>query len=308
MLKIIESFTGDTEGILGLRAQINTALESHNSVKVKLWQPGIMYQQNNEWLTVIDFINEWQDRPVIFYSNLVPLRDTFCEFRYTNDMFISDHKLYENNTICKSLLQQLKPIENNRKYYWDFLFGQHKPLKDQLYQKLLSHSVEPKVYHTYFKHNPKDGCWSHGYIPHSHSAETIDGKENAFDNPVRHSDLIDTEIYNQSYYSAVIETVIHNDFAMFSEKEAKPIMAQRPFVIFGACHQLRAFRSLGFQTFSSIIDESYDDIEECHERFDAVLNSMEQLTKKDPIEVYQILNPVLEHNKKHFLENKWTKI
>lgn len=307
MTKIIHSFAGNTEEVIRLRKEIYQGLQT-DTVKVKLWQPGIMYQEDDKWLTVIDFINEWKDKPVIFYSNLVPLRGLECKFYYTNDMFICGHNLYNDNVLCSKLLEKLTPINTDRQFYWEFLFGQHKPLKDELYKKLLEHTVEPKVFHTYFKNNPNDGVWSNGFKPKKHSAETIDGGENAFDNPVRHSDLIDTEIYNQSYYSAVIETVIHNDFAMFSEKEAKPIMAQRPFVIFGARHQLRAFRSLGFETFEKVIDESYDEIEDCFKRFDAVLHSMEQLTKKNPIEVYQILKPVLEHNKKHFLENKWTKI
>lgn len=308
MAKIIESFAGNTVQVIQLRDQIQKALEHNDSVKVKMWQPGIMYQQDENWLTVIDFINEWKDKPVIFYSNLVPLRDIECAFHYTNDMFISDHRLYHNNQLCRSLLDQLHPIENVRKYHWDFLFGQHKPLKDELYEKLVSHPVESRVFHTYFKHNPKDGTWSHGYVPRNHSAETIDGKQNPYQNSVRYSDLIDVEIYNQSYYSAVIETVIHNDFAMFSEKEAKPIMAKRPFVIMGARSQLRAFRSLGFKTFASVIDESYDDIEDCYARFDAVLNSMEKLTKENPVDVYRTLNSVLEHNKKHFLENNWATV
>lgn len=307
MTKIIESYAGNTQEVDKLRQQITQALE-YGPVKVHLWQPGIMYQQDEEWLTVIDFINEWKDRPVIFYSNLVPLRGVDCEFHYTNDMFISDNRLYQNDQMCRSLLERLKPIENVRKYHWDFLFGQHKPLKDELHEKLLSHPVESRVFHTYFRHNPKDGTWSHGYVPKNHSAETIDGKENPYDHPVRHSDLVDVEIYNQSYYTAVIETVIHNDFAMFSEKEAKPIMAGRPFIIMGARHQLRAFRSLGYETFASMIDESYDDIVDRYERFDAVLNSMQKLCELDPVSVYKKLNSVLEHNKKHFLENNWTKV
>ena len=181
-------------------------------------------------------------------------------------------------------------------------------MKNELYQKLLNHSVSDKTLHVYFGKDPSKGIWSNGSIPKTHTAETIDGNENAFVNPVRHSDLIDVEIYNQTYYSAVIETVIHNDFAMFSEKEAKPIMARRPFVIMGARHQLRAFRSLGFETFSPVIDESYDDIEDCLERFDSMLDAMEKLCKIDPVEVYKKLLPVIDHNKKHFLENKWTRI
>ena len=107
-------------------------------------------------------------------------------------------------------------------------------------------------------------------------------------------------LYNQTYYTAMIETTIHNDFAMFSEKEAKPIVAKRPFIIFGACRQLEAFRSLGFKTFSKVVDESYDLVEDKAERWHKALDSMVTLTEKDPKEVYSQLEGVLTHNKNHF--------
>jgi hypothetical protein len=91
---------------------------------------------------------------------------------------------------------------------------------------------------------------------------------------------------------------------MFSGKEAKPIVAKRPFVIFGACGQLEAFRSLGFKTFDAVIDESYDLIKEKQERWQKALDSMFELTKSDPRDVYKKLADVLDHNKKHF-ENQY---
>ena len=307
MVKIIESFAGNTQEVDRLRVEIKEAL-SHGPVKVKLWQPGIMYEKNNDWHTVIDFVNEWQGAPVTFYSNLVPLRDVSCEFHYTNDMFISGHDIYETNRECQQIISKLDVIEGHRKYHWEFMFGQYRAIKDELYEKFKSHMISNYCFHNYFRKDTTQGTWSNGYIPKKHTAETIDGNENAFTNPIRHSDLIDTEVYNQSFYSVAIETVIHNDFAMFSEKEAKPIMACRPFVIVGAQHQLRAFRSLGFKTFSPVIDESYDDIEDLQERFSAVMDSMYRLSQQDPIEVYRELDLILKHNKKHFLENDWTKI
>jgi hypothetical protein len=92
---------------------------------------------------------------------------------------------------------------------------------------------------------------------------------------------------------------------MFSEKEAKPIVAQRPFIIFGAWRQLEAFRSLGFKTFFEVIDESYDLIEDKTKRWHRALDSMLELTRHDPVEVYGHLKDVLEHNKIHFENNEW---
>ena len=307
MTKIIESYAGDTQEVEKLRRQIIQAL-AYGPVKVHLWQPGIMYQQDGKWLTVVDFVNEWQGRAVTFYSNVVPLRHVNCPVRYVNDMFISGNRLYERDSKCRKILSDLRAVTNDRKLHWEFLFGQHKPCKDRLYEIFKQHAVAAKTLHTYFGRDPKSGIWSNGFVPKRHTAETIDGNENAFDSPVRHSDLIDPEIYNQSFYSVAIETVVHNDFAMFSEKEAKPIMAKRPFVIFGAHKQLEAFRKLGFKTFNDIIDESYDCVRDHDQRFIAMLDSMHRLCEYDPVEVYKILSPVLEHNKKHFLENNWTRV
>jgi len=99
-----------------------------------------------------------------------------------------------------------------------------------------------------------------------------------------------------------------NSFAMFSEKEAKPIIAKRPFIIVGAKDHLKAFRNLGFKTFSPVIDESYDNEPNKDKRVHMIFDAMEKLSKKDPIEVYQTLEPILEHNKKHFEnKNNWNK-
>ena len=76
-------------------------------------------------------------------------------------------------------------------------------------------------------------------------------------------------------------------------------------MIFGSCGQLKAFRSLGFKTFDGVIDESYDLIEDKHERWQKVLDSMLQLTKMNHIKVHNELANVLLHNKEHFENNEW---
>jgi len=301
--KKIESFTGDTAEVTRLRREINSALDHGHTVKVKLWQPGIMYQQDGQWLSVINFINEWAGQDVQFFSNLVPLRETTSVLTYTNDMFISGHRLYLEDDLCRSLRKKLvKDVSSPRKYHWDLLLGQHRPFKDQLYDQIKQHEVVDKCFLTYM---PKGQCvWSHGHVPKQHTAETIG---DSFANP-RISDLIDPEIYNQTYYSCVVETVNHPDFAMFSEKFAKPIMARRPFVVFGSPRHLEAFRSLGFKTFNSVMDENYDLIDDRDERFQAVLDTMNALSTMDAKEVYDKLHDVLQHNFDHFLDTNWAKI
>ena len=92
---------------------------------------------------------------------------------------------------------------------------------------------------------------------------------------------------------------------MFSEKEAKPIMARRLFTIYGGPGQLKSFRKLGFQTFHEVLDESFDSEPNDEKRLAMLLDSMEMLCKEDPRKVYEKIKPTLEHNYNHFISRHW---
>jgi len=309
MTEIIESYAGNTEETNRLRDLINYNLQKGKHVKVMLYEPAIRFQdKKNDWKTIIDFINEFEGKPVSFYGCIVALRETQCELNFTNDMFLCGHTLYETDERCKKLLKKLQPIESTRSYFWDLLLGHSKPWKDRIYKIFNAHPVSHKTLHNYFKDDPSKGIWSGGYRPRRTTAETLDGNMNPFKDPVRHSDLIDIDVYNQCYYNVAVETSHHQDFAVFNERVAKPIMAKRPFVLYGSRHHLRAFRGLGFQTFDDVIDESYDDIVDDELRFLKMCDSMLSLCEKDPVEVYNALQKTLDHNKKHFLENNWVRV
>ena len=298
---------GSTESINQLRKKIQEEIQKGNKILVKLLQPGVMYKKNNRWHTVVDFINEWQGKPVRFQSNLVPIKTCNVPFDYTNDMFFSGTRLYIENQMCVGLLDMLTPThEKHTEKFWDLLLGEASDNKDWLYNAVSGHPVLTKTFLTYFGKDTEKGFWSeHVVRPKKHTAETLGPLKNRFNTQIRCSDLLDPAIYNMTYYTAMIETTIHNDFAMFSEKEAKPIIAKRPFVIFGSKGHLKAFRSLGFKTFDPIIDESYDIIEDKNQRWSKALDSMYKLTKIDPVLVYQTLEEVLLYNKKHFENNNW---
>ena len=73
-------------------------------------------------------------------------------------------------------------------------------------------------------------------------------------------------------------------------------MAQRMFIMFAPQHTLRFIKSLGFDTFDSIIDESYDDIADPRERFDRAFDQVEYLAEQDPVEVYEKVLPITQYN------------
>ena len=248
-----------------------------------------------------DFINKFsKDLPVTFFANLISHVPLNRPLRYLNDMFFQSNKIYREYEVCKSLLAKLEHNFDKR-FYWELMCSN----ETSLYNLLNSHPVKHKTFATC--HALGISHWGPDVITPKNGrsgAETFEKEHN-----IRCSDLIDPSIYNQSYYSCVVETVIppDNRLSMFSEKEAKPIIAKRPFIIVGTKDHLKSFRQLGFKTFSPVIDESYDDEPDLDKRKSKILDAMLKLTELDPKEVYNELETVIEHNYNHFYEHQWNK-
>ena len=304
-LGFISSWKIDAQSLDKLRTTIGELSTVCDTVHVNLGEPGFMWNYPHEdttgWdvriYTTIDYINSFKQPNLVFHANLVPMKPVNHPLHYLNDMFFYGPRLYEENKLCKSLLAKLE-YNSKKKYHWEAMCGWH----DYLYHRLQSHAVANSTLSTCHVLGIK--FFSDEVIEFNKTGAETYFKDMANIN-VRASDLIDPGIYNQSHYSCVFETCAHPDFAMFSEKEAKPIMAGRPFVMFGSPNHLKAFRSLGFKSFSPVIDESYDTILDRDKRFNAVLDAMQKLTERDPAEVLRELAPVLKHNRDHFLNNNW---
>jgi hypothetical protein len=65
-------------------------------------------------------------------------------------------------------------------------------------------------------------------------------------------------IFQNTHYSIICETLGTGSDFFLSEKTVKAMFAKRVFVMFGPRHFLRRLHELGFQTFDSVLDESYD--------------------------------------------------
>ena len=115
--------------------------------------------------------------------------------------------------------------------------------------------------------------------------------------------LLPWRIYNDSWFSIITESESEREY--FTEKTAKPLLGKRLFVLFGGAGMLRSLRSQGFQTFGSVIDESYDDIQDTRQRFAAAWQQVEYLSRVNMIDIYEKILPVLEHNQRLMLEISW---
>ena len=308
----LQDFDATFESLATLETKIRTHMSLADHVFVGLGEPLLMYKDKNKhgwdhehnvpegpFYYTDDFINKFtKNDPVTFFANLVSHVPLNRPMHYLNDMFFQGKDIYRDFPLCRSLLAKLSQ-SFDKKYQWELMCSNHRELYDMLKQ----HPVDPLTFSTC--HALGITHWGPDVVSpndHKSGAQSI-----AEDHNLRCSDLIDPSIYNQSHYSCVVETVIPEDnrMSMFSEKEAKPIVAKRPFVIVGTMHHLKAFRHLGFKTFSPVIDESYDEEPDFKKRVHMLLDSMMKLSQEDPEKVYQKLRPVLEHNHHHFYNNNW---
>lgn len=114
----------------------------------------------------------------------------------------------------------------------------------------------------------------------------------------------DPGVYDQAYLSVVIDTTFDSVGTLFLTPIAfKSFMNFSPFVYFGNAGALREMRKLGFQTFSPLIDESYDDETDPVRRMAAAFAELERLLAMSRDELHQVyleLWPALSHNYWHF--------
>ncbi|RLF55894.1 MAG: hypothetical protein DRN27_10140 [Thermoplasmata archaeon] len=108
--------------------------------------------------------------------------------------------------------------------------------------------------------------------------------------------IIPLKIYKKAAYSIICETWWDNRFSFFTEKIAKPILAQRLFIVISGRHYLKNLRKLGFRTFDGIIDESYDDEPNNDKRWNKAIESANALCELDQETVLRQCAGIFIHN------------
>jgi hypothetical protein len=205
-------------------------------------------------------------------------------------------------------------MHTNKPYWFDVLLGARRPHRDFVMLSLQKHlTLLDKCIVTY-----RDGFSGgivdnqtvniHNYFPGytlewpyisknlDHQWEVKDTIEKSI------SPFVPWNIYKQTWYTVICETGFTGDGFFLTEKTTKVLFAKRVFVMFAPCHFLKHLRELGFKTFESIIDESYDNESMDLVRYQMAFAQMLSLTYQDPVEVYNKVEEILEHNRQHLFK------
>ena len=106
-----------------------------------------------------------------------------------------------------------------------------------------------------------------------------------------------------AFWHIVTETVFYYDKLHLTEKIFKPIVSKQPFMLLAAPGNLAYLKSYGFKTFDSVIDESYDLIQDNDLRTESVVKQLYwycNLTPGEKTDIIRQLEPIIDYNFRHF--------
>jgi len=107
------------------------------------------------------------------------------------------------------------------------------------------------------------------------------------------------QLYGDCWFEIVPETMYQNLWYI-TEKTIKPMLCQTPFVVLTVPGYLAWLRSQGFRTFDTLIDESYDNLEDLEDRTKALVDQVHRIIHDIGSEnFYQQSRDICQHNFQH---------
>lgn len=108
------------------------------------------------------------------------------------------------------------------------------------------------------------------------------------------------DCWNQYQIEIVCETDPFGDF-WFTEKLAKPLSTGKPFLLVSGPGTLERIKEMGFETFNSVIDETYDQELTPTKRIHAIVKSLKMLyNDTNKSEKINELYSIAEHNQQYY--------
>jgi len=227
---------------------------------------------------------------------------------FWGDWFKTTVQLYKN---LPDALDNLKPYLVKPRMF-DALLGSPKPHRTFVADAVQKHSLQDQFILTYGGTWKDDDFYAKDYFLWEPGCDPVSKIIGTADWVSYHgqrchlSQVIPQQVYNDTAYSIVAETDHDNTLSFFSEKTAKVMIARRLFVAFSGYKFLHNLKRLGFQTFDSVIDESYDLIKDDTDRYTAAFEQVRYLCSVPQQQILDKIHPVLEHNHNLIMTTDWT--
>ena len=115
------------------------------------------------------------------------------------------------------------------------------------------------------------------------------------------------ELYIDTYFSVVTETVFDYAHSFRTEKIAKPLCQGHPWIAAANAGFYKDMHNLGFQTFGHVIDESFDSIDNAQDRINRIATIVDDLCGQDLLQLLAACKSVCKYNQQHLrtMSHKW---
>ena len=217
-------------------------------------------------------------------------------------------------TVYKTLsdqLSELRPFAVKPQSF-DALLGSPKPHRDFVAKAIEQGDLQKQIIATYggdWKNTDfyaKDYfIWEPGCVPQQEIIGTCDWVS-YHGHQCHLSQVIPVQVYNKTAYTIIAETDCDNSLSFYSEKTAKAFIARRLFVAFSGYKFLANLHELGFETFGTVIDESYDLEPDFDTRMSRAFEQVRRLCLLPQHEILDKIRPIVEHNHNLIMRTDWT--
>jgi hypothetical protein len=160
--------------------------------------------------------------------------------------------------------------------------------------------VDPELNVSYYNHTFKNTAWKPTHQLENYLTPNLTKS-------VASADFV-MDDYNNTDFEVVLETLFDDSRLHLTEKTLRPIACAQPFLLVGTHGSLEYLRSYGFETFSDVIDESYDLIIDPVQRLTAIINSMQVIqswTSAQRKNNMQKLHKIAKRNQNYFFSDEF---
>jgi len=208
----------------------------------------------------------------------------------------------------------------DKPYKFLFLNGRTRPhrkymiesLRSVLDQALWTNLDSTPVYHHSYETELLNGRSEIRVLPECYEVSQFrSGIKHQYKNNFVKSELFDNhwgEIYIQAepyidtYFSLVTETVCDYPYSLRSEKIYKPMAMGHPWIAVANAGYYKDLKQQGFQTYSGLIDESFDHIQNNQDRLDRIVAVVKDLCQQDLAKFLVAAQSVSKYNQQHMAE------
>lgn len=114
--------------------------------------------------------------------------------------------------------------------------------------------------------------------------------------------IVNPRCYTDTWFSVVTETIFDYPHTFRTEKIWKPILMAHPFVVAANQGYLRDLRNAGFQTFHTLLDEGYDQIDCPHYRIERIIDTVRDISRQGAANFWEATRDICKYNQQHLVE------